>query len=140
MFSRLVVTDAGSTTFSRGDIVDRGEFDAENEEAKKRGEEPAKGEESVMGISEISLSRRNFLAAASFQHTTRVLIGAATRGSVDRLRGLMENVIIGRLIPAGAGFVGSPKNARVKKLQEERERARMEWETAQATSDEAEEK
>jgi DNA-directed RNA polymerase subunit beta' len=62
-----------------------------------------------MGITEVSLSRRSFLSAASFQHTTRVLIAAAIRGVDDRLTGLKENVIIGRLIPAGTGFEKSPK-------------------------------
>jgi DNA-directed RNA polymerase subunit beta' len=63
-----------------------------------------------MGITEVSLSRRSFLSAASFQHTTRVLIAAAIRGVDDRLVGLKENVILGRLIPAGTGFKGSPKH------------------------------
>ncbi|OHA27582.1 MAG: DNA-directed RNA polymerase subunit beta' [Candidatus Taylorbacteria bacterium RIFCSPHIGHO2_02_FULL_47_18] len=120
MFSRLTVKEPHDTAFSVGDVVDQREFDAENEEAEKRGELPAKAEAAVMGISEVSLSRRNFLAAASFQHTTRVLIGAASRGSVDRLQGLMENVIIGRLIPAGTGFPASPKYARIAEMQKER--------------------
>ncbi|MDP3661616.1 MAG: DNA-directed RNA polymerase subunit beta' [bacterium] len=120
MFSRLIVKDAGDTTFSANDIVDQREFDAENEEAVKRGGMEAKAEPAVMGISEVSLSRRNFLAAASFQHTTRVLIGAASRGSVDKLQGLMENVIIGRLIPAGTGFPGGPKTALITAMQNKR--------------------
>ena len=120
MFSRRTVKDAGDTTFSIGDIVDEREFEAENEETEKRGGLPAKADAGVMGISEVSLSRRNFLAAASFQHTTRVLISAAARGSVDKLQGLMENVIIGRLIPAGTGFAGSPKAARIAAMQLER--------------------
>jgi DNA-directed RNA polymerase subunit beta' len=66
-----------------------------------------------MGISDVSLSRQSFLSAASFQHTTKVLIKAACRGSVDVLRGLKENVIIGRLIPAGTGFEGSKKQEMV---------------------------
>ena len=69
----------------------------------------AKTENLVMGISEVSLSRKSFLSAASFQHTTRVLINAAIRGNEDKLVGLMENVIIGRLIPAGTGLVGGAK-------------------------------
>ena len=64
-----------------------------------------------MGITEISLTRRSFLSAASFQHTTRVLINSAIRGTEDHLAGLKENVIIGRLIPAGSGFAASPKAA-----------------------------
>ena len=66
-----------------------------------------------MGITEVSLSRKTFLSAASFQHTTRVLIGNAVRGAEDDLAGLMENVIIGRLIPAGTGYAGSPKAAMI---------------------------
>ncbi len=66
-----------------------------------------------MGITETSLSRKSFLSAASFQHTTRVLISNAVRGAEDDLSGLMENVIIGRLVPAGTGFPGSPKKKMV---------------------------
>ena len=69
-----------------------------------------------MGITDVSLSRKSFLSAASFQHTTRVLINSAVRGSKDKLQGLMENVIIGRLIPAGTGFEGSPKEQMIKTL------------------------
>lgn len=68
-----------------------------------------KADSVVMGITEASLARRSFLSAASFQHTNRVLINNAVRGSVDRLVGLKENVIIGRLIPAGTGFKNGPK-------------------------------
>jgi DNA-directed RNA polymerase subunit beta' len=76
----------------------------------KKGTEEAKGEPVVMGITEVSLSRKSFLSAASFQHTTRVLINAAVRGMEDDLNGLMENVILGRLIPAGTGFNGQSKS------------------------------
>ncbi|MCH8906341.1 MAG: hypothetical protein IH840_04555 [Candidatus Heimdallarchaeota archaeon] len=75
---------------------------------------PAVGEPLVFGISEVSLSRKSFLSAASFQHTTKILINAAIRGSEDQLIGLKENVIIGRLIPAGTGFPGSPKAEMIK--------------------------
>jgi DNA-directed RNA polymerase subunit beta' len=70
----------------------------------------------VMGITETSLSRKSFLSAASFQHTTRVLISNAVRGAADDLTGLMENVIIGRLVPAGSGYPGSPKKEMVDAL------------------------
>jgi DNA-directed RNA polymerase subunit beta' len=75
-----------------------------------------------MGITEVSLSRKSFLSAASFQHTTRVLINAAVRGTEDDLAGLMENVILGRLIPAGTGFKGSPKAAMIDKMQKAQQR------------------
>ena len=110
MFSRLKVKDAGDTTVSEGDIVDELDYRMENEEAEARGGKGMRAEPLVMGITEASLARRSFLSAASFQHTNRVLINNAVRGSVDRLIGLKENVIIGRLIPAGTGFKGGPKN------------------------------
>ena len=78
-----------------------------------------------MGITEVSLSRSSFLSAASFQHTTRVLIAAAIAGSKDKLSGLMENVILGRLIPAGTGFKGSKKFGMVEDLQKT---LRNDWE------------
>ena len=82
---------------------------------------PAKAEPVVMGIADVSLSRKSFLSAASFQHTTRVLINSAVRGSEDDLVGLMENIIIGRLIPAGTGFKGSPKQKMIEGVQPKEE-------------------
>ena len=90
----------------------------ENEHLKEAGKTPAKGERLVLGITETSLSRKSFLSAASFQNTTRVLINAAVRGSHDNLAGLMENVIIGKLIPAGSGFKGSEKHQMIDALQQ----------------------
>ncbi|MCR4334840.1 MAG: DNA-directed RNA polymerase subunit beta' [Patescibacteria group bacterium] len=115
MFSRKRIKDAGNTSMSIGNIVDSYEFDIENKEAKTQGLEEAKADSVVMGITEVSLSRRSFLSAASFQHTTKILINSAIRGNSDKLDGLMENVIIGRLIPAGTGFEGSPKSEMIKK-------------------------
>ncbi|MFA6552178.1 MAG: DNA-directed RNA polymerase subunit beta' [Candidatus Paceibacterota bacterium] len=109
MFSQRIVTDAGGTRLSVGDVIDPFHLHVENEWAKENKLEAAKTEAEVMGISEVSLGRKSFLSAASFQHTTRVLINAAIRGNNDKLVGLMENVIIGRLIPAGTGYAGSPK-------------------------------
>lgn len=109
MFRRRKVKVKGDTRFSVGDIVDAFHLEAENEKiAKVKGEE-AKADSLIMGIQDVSLTRPSFLSAASFQHTTKVLIGAAVRGAKDPLQGLKENVIIGRLIPAGTGFSGSPK-------------------------------
>lgn len=124
MFSRRRVKDSGDTTFFRGDIVTDGELQLENESVKTRSGESAKVETTVMGITEASLSRKSFLAAASFQYTTRVLIGSAVRGAVDRLTGLMENVIVGRLIPAGTGFKGSSKWNAAEKIKQNKEIAR----------------
>ncbi len=124
MFWRKRVKETGGTTLSLGDVVDPLTLSQENERATEAGKDEAKAESLVMGISEVSLSSRSFLSAASFQHTTRVLINAAVRGSKDNLRGLMENVIIGRLIPAGTGFAGGTKaglleEMRAKEKQEE---------------------
>jgi DNA-directed RNA polymerase subunit beta' len=113
MFSRRRIIDGGDTSFTEGMIIDDIQFHEENAIAKENGGTIAKAEKLVMGITETSLSRKSFLSAASFQHTTRVLIANAVRGASDDLSGLMENVIIGRLVPAGSGFVGSPKKAMI---------------------------
>ncbi len=118
MFSRRKVTDPGDTDLSVGDIVEFGELQEKNRMAKESGGEEAKGDLLVLGISEVSLTRSSFLSAASFQHTTKVLINAAIRGSIDQLKGLMENVIIGRLIPAGTGYHGSPKHEMVQTVRD----------------------
>jgi len=117
MFSRRKVTSTGDTNLAEGTIVDDLQLQEENAIAKANGGEGAKAEPVVMGITEVSLSRKSFLSAASFQHTTRVLINSAVRGSEDDLVGLMENVIIGRLIPAGTGFEGSPKQRMIAEVQ-----------------------
>jgi len=117
MFSRRKVKDRGATQLSVGDVVEISELTIENKKAREAGGEEAKTEPVVMGITEVSLSRKSFLSAASFQHTTRVLINGAIRGNIDRLIGLKENVIIGRLIPAGTGFEGSPKSKLTKDIQ-----------------------
>ncbi|NQU83142.1 MAG: DNA-directed RNA polymerase subunit beta', partial [Parcubacteria group bacterium] len=104
MFSRIDVKDSGDTDLLPGEIIEKREFEDENEKAKAANKQVARGEEMFMGISRISLSTRSFLSAASFQETAKVLINAATTGKVDPLEGLKENVIIGRLIPAGTGF------------------------------------
>ncbi|MDP3996325.1 MAG: DNA-directed RNA polymerase subunit beta' [bacterium] len=114
MFGRRKVVSVGGTSLSVGDVVDFAVLEAENARVAEKGLEEAKAVNLVMGISEVSLSRKSFLSAASFQHTTRVLINSAIRGHVDNLQGLMENVIIGRLIPAGTGFKGGPKEKIVK--------------------------
>ncbi len=113
MFSRRRVIESGNTNLTEGMIVDDTHLSEENAAAKAAGGDTAKAEKLVMGITETSLSRKSFLSAASFQHTTRVLIANAVRGADDDLTGLMENVIIGRLVPAGSGFEGSPKKAMV---------------------------
>ena len=121
MFSRRRIKEAGDTNLTEGMIVDDIYLSEENILAKASGGSPAKAERLVMGITETSLSRKSFLSAASFQHTTRVLISNAVRGAEDDLSGLMENVIIGRLVPAGSGFAGSPKKDMVDGVNDRKE-------------------
>ena len=109
MFSRRRITDGGDTTLSPNDVVENIELLEENARTKEEGGAEAKGELVVEGISQVSLTTTSWLSAASFQNTNRVLINNAIRGGIDNLRGLKENVIIGRLIPAGTGFRGDYK-------------------------------
>jgi DNA-directed RNA polymerase subunit beta' len=104
MFSKMRVTNVGDSDLTLGDMVDKSRLQEINEQLEADGRAPAQAEQLLMGITKISLSTESFLAAASFQETTRVLIEAAVTGKTDYLRGLKENVIIGKLIPAGTGF------------------------------------
>ncbi len=117
MMSRVKITLAGDSHFTPGEIVEEWIYVDTNNKLKDAGKEGAKGEKLITGITESSLSRKSFLSAASFQNTTRVLINAAVKGSEDSLAGLMENVIIGRLIPAGTGFAGSEKQEMIASIQ-----------------------
>ena len=103
MFSRVQVNDPGDSTFVSGDIVSRAAVTIENRELEKAGKKPATFTNLLLGITKVSIFSDSFLSAASFQDTTRVLINAAINGRVDHLRGLKENVIIGRKIPVGTG-------------------------------------
>ncbi len=103
LFSRVKITNSGDTELLPGDVVERTEFLKENLRVKAEKGVEATGEELLLGITKVSLSTSSFLSAASFQETARVLINAAVSGKVDTLEGLKENVIIGRLIPAGTG-------------------------------------
>jgi len=104
MFSRVAIKDAGDSEFVRGDVVEKSRFLEVNREVKSKGKSPAKARQMIHGITRASLTTESFLSSASFQETNRILVSAATEGKVDRLRGLKENVIIGRLIPAGTGY------------------------------------
>ncbi|MCA9362305.1 DNA-directed RNA polymerase subunit beta' [Candidatus Kaiserbacteria bacterium] len=121
MMSRMKVTSRGDSRFTNGEVVEEWILVEENEKLKAEGKEVAKGDRLILGITETSLSRKSFLSAASFQNTTRVLINAAVKGSHDDLAGLMENVIIGKLIPAGSGFKGSQKYEMIAELQDTRD-------------------
>jgi len=104
MLRKVEITVAGDTRFLRGEQVDRLRTIEENRRAEARNELPSQYDPVLLGITKASLATESFISAASFQETTRVLTEAAVRGLKDDLRGLKENVIVGRLIPAGTGF------------------------------------
>lgn len=120
MFSRVKVTQPGDSTLIKNEVIEVANAEAINAELEEAGKEPAKFHRMALGITEVSLNRKSFLSAASFQHTTRTLITASLKGLVDPLKGLKENVIVGRIIPAGTGFAGSKKHARIQAFQETR--------------------
>ena len=128
MLQKYEITASGGTTLLPGETVDRAEFDEANAKAAALGQEPAKGGPILLGITKASLQTRSFISAASFQETTRVLTEAATRGKVDRLIGLKENVIVGRLIPAGTGGA----THRIKRIATERDAKIIEERKAEA--------
>jgi DNA-directed RNA polymerase subunit beta' len=117
MLVKLEVLDSGDTTLLKGEQVEKIELDEENAKARARGLREAKAEPVLLGITKASLQTRSFISAASFQETTRVLTEASVQGKRDKLVGLKENVIVGRLIPAGTGGATS----RVKKIAADRD-------------------
>ena len=104
MLKKVEIKTAGDSKYLLGEIVDKIEFDNINEALKKEKKKPATGERVLLGITKASLQTNSFISAASFQETTRVLTDAAIKGKTDKLSGLKENVIVGRLIPAGTGY------------------------------------
>jgi DNA-directed RNA polymerase subunit beta' len=104
MLRRVRIVDVGDTTFLADEQVEKFVFEEENEKVMQNGGKPAQGEPLLLGITKASLSTESFISASSFQETTKVLTEAAISGKVDKLRGLKENVIMGRLIPAGTGL------------------------------------
>ncbi len=121
MMQKIEVQEVGDTTFLIGETIDRAEFEATNRKYIEKGKQPAIGKPVLQGITKASLQTRSFISAASFQETTRVLTEAATQGKVDRLYGLKENVIVGRLIPAGTGAYMN----RIRKVASERDEVAM---------------
>ena len=103
MFSRVQIEDAGDSSFIIGDVVSKAAVVEENKLLEAEGKKPAEFKQQLLGITKVSIFSDSFLSAASFQNTTSVLINAATSGRIDKLRGLKENVIIGRKIPVGTG-------------------------------------
>jgi len=105
MLKKVEVKVSGDSSYLPGEVIDRIKFDNTNEKLVAEGKTPAVGERVLMGITKASLQTESFISAASFQETTRVLTEAAINGKVDKLTGLKENVIVGKLIPAGTGNV-----------------------------------
>jgi DNA-directed RNA polymerase subunit beta' len=132
MLQKVEIEDGGETTLLVGDQIDRSEFDEENVKAEAEGLKPARGRPVLQGITKASLQTRSFISAASFQETTRVLTEAAVNGKVDSLEGLKENVIVGRLIPAGTGAVVN----RLKAVAAQRDRVTVALQNQQLTRDE----
>ena len=105
MLRRVKVINPGDASFIADEQIEKYRFQEENERVIARGGKPATGEPILLGITKASLSTQSFISAASFQETTRVLTEASLGGKIDYLRGLKENVIMGRLIPAGTGLI-----------------------------------
>src|SRR5699024_7439950 len=104
MLRRVEIRDPGDTSYLQGEQAEYQAVLEANRSAQAKGEQPAEFERQLLGITKASLSTESFISAASFQETTRVLTEAAVRGARDHLRGLKENVIVGRLVPAGTGL------------------------------------
>ncbi len=103
MLQKVEITEVGDSTYLVGEQVDKLEFEEDNRQLEEAGKRPAEAQPVLQGITKASLQTRSFISAASFQETTKVLTEAATSGKIDTLTGLKENVIVGRLIPAGTG-------------------------------------
>jgi DNA-directed RNA polymerase subunit beta' len=119
LLRRILVRATGDTELLPGELIDRFEFEDINDQVIARGGKPARGEPVVLGLTKAALNTESFLAAASFQETTRVLTEAAIKGQRDELRGLKENVIIGKLIPVGTGFHARAERAAIAEAKDE---------------------
>jgi DNA-directed RNA polymerase subunit beta' len=128
MLQKWEILDSGDTVLLKGEHVEKSEFDEANEKAIAKGGRPAQGEPILLGITKASLQTRSFISAASFQETTRVLTEASVQGKRDKLVGLKENVIVGRLIPAGTGGA----TTRVRRIASERDQAVIDAARAEA--------
>ena len=103
MLKKVEIKMPGDSNYLTGEIIDKNIYEELNEKLKEEGKKPAHAERILLGITKASLQTNSFISAASFQETTRVLTDAAIKGKIDKLHGLKENVIVGRLIPAGTG-------------------------------------
>ena len=129
MLKKIEVKEPGDSSLLPGEVIDRIKFEQMNEKLKSEGKNMAVGERVLMGITKASLQTESFISAASFQETTRVLTDAAIKGKVDKLVGLKENVIVGRLVPAGTGSI---KNSWNKKALEDDQKFLSEQDSADA--------
>ncbi len=134
MLKKIEVKISGDSSYLPGEIIDRIKFEKMNEKLKADGKKPATGERVLMGITKASLQTESFISAASFQETTRVLTDAAIKGKIDPLNGLKENVIVGRLVPAGTGNI---KNKWNKKALEDDNKFLSEQEKIEASETQA---
>ena len=114
MLKKVEIKNSGDSNLLPGEIIDRIKFESLNEDLISKSKKPAQGERVLMGITKASLQTESFISAASFQETTRVLTDAAIKGKVDKLSGLKENVIVGRLVPAGTGSIKNLWNRKAK--------------------------
>ncbi len=122
MLKKVEIKDSGDSKLLSGEMIDKIKLDEINAELKKDNKKPASGERILLGITKASLQTNSFISAASFQETTRVLTDSAIKGKTDSLQGLKENVIVGRLIPAGTGFTKNKLN----KVAQEQDKIRLE--------------
>jgi len=122
MLKKIEIKDTGDSKLLGGEMIDKIKLEEINDELKKANKKPASGERILLGITKASLQTNSFISAASFQETTRVLTDAAIKGKTDSLEGLKENVIVGRLIPAGTGFTKNKLN----KVAQEQDKIRLE--------------
>jgi len=118
MLRKVLIVENGDSSFIPGDQVEYSAFLEENEKLEAAGKITAKGERVLLGITKASLATESFISAASFQETTRVLTEGAVTGKVDHLRGLKENVVVGRLIPAGTGLAYHAERKRKRQTRE----------------------
>ncbi|MBZ4655888.1 MAG: DNA-directed polymerase, beta subunit [Thermoanaerobacter sp.] len=131
MMRKVKVEDPGDTSMLPGELIDMFKFEEENKKAVEKGLKPATGRRALLGITKAALATDSFLSAASFQETTRVLTDAAIKGKVDPLLGLKENVIIGKLIPAGTGLSRYRNISVVKKVKDQQDAQDKEKEEAE---------
>ena len=110
MLKKVEIKKPGDSKLLNGELIDKIQLNSINEDLIKQNKKPAEGERILLGITKASLQTNSFISAASFQETTRVLTDSAIKGKTDSLEGLKENVIVGRLIPAGTGFTKNKLN------------------------------